>query len=158
MPMLLDNSAAMNSGSLTYHLWVMSQCPEKVGEFIQFGDGTGYDAVQILASLNLNSSHQPLDYGKVTAVVRYKIPYFINKRDPLFISFALENDVSLRIVLGIPALLTLGGLINLVKEEFICSEINRTFPLTLNPLDEGLPKGIVFDNITPIVPQGCLLM
>ena len=45
MYMLLDTDAAMNSGNLTYHLWVMSQCPEMVGEFIQCGDGTGYDVV-----------------------------------------------------------------------------------------------------------------
>ena len=45
MYMLLDTDAAMNSGNLTYHLWVMSQCPEMVGGFIQCGDGTGYDVV-----------------------------------------------------------------------------------------------------------------
>ena len=92
--------------------------------------------------------------GKMTAVIRYKTPYFINKRDPLFIYFALENDVSLRCLLGSPTLLALGGLINLVKGEFICSEICRTFPLTLDPPGKGLPEGIVFDNITPIIPHG----
>ena len=30
MRMLLDTGAAMNSGNLTYHLWVMSQYPEIV--------------------------------------------------------------------------------------------------------------------------------
>ena len=45
MRMLLDTGAAMNSGNLTYHLWVMSQCLEMVGEFIQCGDDTGYDVV-----------------------------------------------------------------------------------------------------------------
>ena len=154
MRMLLDTGAAMNSGSLTYHLWVMSQCPEMVAEFIQCGDGTGYDVVQLLAALDLDSSHQPLDHGKMTAVIRYKTPYFFNKNEPLFISFALGNDVSLRCVLGLPTLLALGGLINLVKGEFICSEIGKTFPLTLDPPGKGLPEGIVFDNSTPIIPQG----
>ena len=45
MRMLLDTGAAMNSGNLTYHLGVMSQCPEMVGKFIQCGDGTEYDVV-----------------------------------------------------------------------------------------------------------------
>ena len=72
----------------------------------------------------------------------------------LFIYFVLGNDVSLRCVLGLPTLLALGGLINLVKGEFICSEIRQTFPLTLDPSGKGLPEGIVFDNITPIIPQG----
>ena len=102
MRMLLDTGAAMDSGSLTYHLWVMSQCPEMVGEFIQCGDGTGYDVFQLLAALHLDSRHQPLDHGKIKVVIRYKTLYFINKRDPLFIYFVLENDVSLRCVLGLP--------------------------------------------------------
>ena len=139
MRMLLDTRAAINSGNLTYHHWVMSQCPEMVGEFIQCGDGTGYNVFQLLVALDLDSSHQPLDYGKMTAVIRYRTPYFINNRDPLFIYFALGNDVSLRCVLGLPTCLALGGLINLVKGEFICSEIGRTIPLTLDPPDKGLP-------------------
>ena len=109
MRMLLNTGAAMNSGSLTYHLWVMSQCLEMVGEFIQYGDGTGYNVVQLLAALDLDSSHQPLDHGKMTAVIRYKTPYLVNKRDPLFIYFAFGNDISLRCVLGLPILLALGG-------------------------------------------------
>ena len=45
----------------------------------------------------------------MTAVIRYKTPYLVNKRDPLFIYFTLGNDVPLRCGLGLPTLLTLGG-------------------------------------------------
>ena len=76
--MILDTGAAMNPGNLTYHLWVMLECPEMVGSCIQCGTETGYDVVQILATLDLDSSHQPLDHGKITPVIRYKTPYFIN--------------------------------------------------------------------------------
>ena len=55
---------------------------------------------------------------------------------------------------GITNLLALGGLINLVKGEFIFLEIGRAFPLTLDPPGKELPEGIVFDNSTPIIPQG----
>lgn len=51
----------------------------------------------------------------------------------MFISFALDNDVFLRCVLGLPTLLALAGIINLMKGDFVCSKINRTFPLTLDP-------------------------
>ena len=57
MRMLLDTGAAMNSCSLTYHLWFISQCPEMMGEFTQCGDSMGYDVVQLLAALDLDSSH-----------------------------------------------------------------------------------------------------
>ena len=45
MRMLVDTGAAMNSGHLDYHLWVMSQCPEMVAEFLQCGPNTDYDVV-----------------------------------------------------------------------------------------------------------------
>ena len=57
----------------------------------------------------------------MTVVIKYKTPYFLNKRDIFFISFALANDVSLRCVLGLPTLLALGGIINLVEGKFMCS-------------------------------------
>ena len=52
--MLLNTGAAMNSGNLTYHLWIMSQCPEMVGEFIQCVDDTEYDVVQLLLALDID--------------------------------------------------------------------------------------------------------
>ena len=88
------------------------------------------------------------------AIIKCKTPYFLNKRNHLFISFALRNDVSFRCLLWWPTLLVLGEFIHLVKGKFICSEINRVFPLTLDPLVKGLSESIVFDNSTPIIPQG----
>ena len=85
MRMLLDTGSAMNSGNLNYHLWVMSQCPEMVSEFIQCEANTGYDVVQLMAALDLNTTKQPLDNGKMTALIRYRTPYLVNNIDPLFI-------------------------------------------------------------------------
>ena len=90
----------------------------------------------------------------MTAVIGYSTPYFINKREPLLISFALSNEVFLRCVLGFSTLFVLGGFIDLLKGEFVCFEINRTFPLTSDPPDKRLPEVIVFDNSTLSIPQG----
>ena len=87
----------------------------------------------------------------MTAVIRYHTPYLVNKRDPFF-SFALGNDVSLRCVLSLPTLLAIEGSINLVKGEIVCSEIDRTFALSLEPPGKGLSDGVVFDNSTPTIP------
>ena len=40
-----------------------------------------------------------------------------------------------------------------MKGNFICSKINRTFYLTLDPLGKGLLEGIVFDTTTPTILQ-----
>ena len=155
MRMLVYTGAAMNSGNLAYHLWVMSECPEMVGEFIQCGGTLDYDVVKLLAALDLDTSQQPVEHGHMTAVIRYRTPYLVNKRDPFFISFAQGNDVSLRCVLSLPTLLAIGGSINLVKGEIVCSAINRTFPLSLEPPGKGLPNGVVFDNSTPRFRRRC---
>ena len=154
MRMLLDTGATMDSGNLNYYLWIMSQCPEIIDEFIQCECDTGYDFVKVMATLDLDTTKQLLDYGRMTAVIRYRIPYLVNNQDPLFVSFALGNNVSLHCVIGLPALLTLGGLIDLTKGTFVCSEINRTFSLTLDPPGKGSPDEVVFDNSTPTIPVG----
>ena len=71
MRMLVDTGAAINSGYLDYHLWVMSQCPEMVAEFLQCGPDTDYDVVQLLAALDLDPSHLSSTHGQMTAVIRY---------------------------------------------------------------------------------------
>ena len=88
----------------------------------------------------------------MTVVIRYRTQYLVNDRDSLFFSFAPSNDVSLHCVIGLPLLLSLGGLIDLVKGMYVCSELNRTFPLTLDPSDKESSDGVVFDNITSTIP------
>ena len=104
--------------------------------------------------LDLDKIKQPLDYGEMTAVICYRTLYLINNQDPLFVFFALSNDVSLCCVIGLPTLLALGDLIDLVKGVFVCSEINCIFPLTLDPSGKELPDEVVFDNSTPTIPVG----
>ena len=154
MRMLVETSVAMYSGNIAYHLWVMSECLEMVGEIIQCGGKSDYDVVKLLAALDLDTSQQPLEHENMTAVIMYHTPYLVNKREALFLSFALGNDVSLRYVLDLPTLLAIGGSINLVKGEIVCSEIDRTFALSLEPTDKGLPDGVVSDNSTPTIPEG----
>ena len=59
MRMLVNTGAAMNAGHLNSHLWVMSQCLELVADFLHCGEGTEYDAVQLLAALDLELESRP---------------------------------------------------------------------------------------------------
>ena len=54
MQMLVDTGAAMNTGDLKYHLWVMSQCPDIVEDFLQSDKDTDYDVVHQLVALYLS--------------------------------------------------------------------------------------------------------
>ena len=110
---LIDTGAAMNTGSLECHLWVIFQCPEMVEECLQYGKYTVYDAIYVLAALDLKDTNQDIDHGKMTVVIHYKTPYIVQDRGPFILSFALGYDSSLRCVLGLSTLLSIGVAINL---------------------------------------------
>ena len=67
--MLVDTGAAMKSGYLDYHFWVMSQYSEMVVEFLQCGENTNYDVVQLLAVLDLNLGQLPNNHVQMTAII-----------------------------------------------------------------------------------------
>ena len=99
MRMLVDTGSAINTGNLRFHMWVMSQCPDIVDEFLQYGNDTLYDVVHLLVTLDLKNVDTDTTHGQMTAVIRYKISYTIAGTKPFILSFALGNDVSLRSVL-----------------------------------------------------------
>ena len=84
----------------------------------------------------------------MTTVNRYRTPYLIDNTSTLIISFSLGNNVSLCIILGIPCLLAMDDVVNLVKDQLVCSELNQVFMLQLNPLDNGLLDSATYDVAT----------
>ena len=90
----------------------------------------------------------------MTAVIRYKAPYLINNPDPLILSFALGTDVALRSVLGIPCLLAMGAVVDLVNGELDCKELNSVFPLQFDPPGKGLSVGATYHSFSNAVPDG----
>ena len=88
------------------------------------------------------------------AVIRYHTPYLVNNMDPLVLSLALGNDISLLSVLGMPTLLSMGATIDLSRGTLSCSELNFNFPLFLDPPGKGLPDGVSLDISTNFVPPG----
>ena len=136
----------MNTGNTTYHQWVMSQYPSMVAEYIECVPNTDYDVVQILVALDLKGTSQPVDHGSMTAIIRYKTPYLIHNTDPLFLYFALGTDVALCNVLGIPCLLAISAVVDLVNDQLNCKELNSVVPLQLDPPGKGLLDGASYDS------------
>ena len=123
--MLVDTGVAMNTCDKLYHQWVMSQCPSMIAEYIECGPNIEYDVVQILVALDLKETNQHINYGSMTAVIRYKTHYLVNNTDPILLSFVLGTDVALRSVLDIPCVLAMGAVVDLVQDKLICKELNR---------------------------------
>ena len=148
MQMLVGTGAAMTTGDLKYHHWAMSQCSDIVEEYLQREENTEYDVVNLLAHLGLSRFHTDVDHGRMTVVIRYKTPYTINGNIPFVLSFALDNDTGLCCVFGLPTLLAMGATIGLVSGSLSCKELNRKFPLDLQPQRKGLPEGSSLNHNT----------
>ena len=71
MKILVDTGAAMNTGNLNYYLWAMSQCPEMIAEYLQYGECTKYRIVQHCAASDLNIKFKSSTHSQMTAVIRY---------------------------------------------------------------------------------------
>ena len=69
----------------------------------------------MLTALYLKETHQPMNHGSMTAVIRHRTPYFVNNTSSLSLLFDLDNDVELRSILGTPFLLAMGAVFDLVQ-------------------------------------------
>ena len=152
MRMLVETGAAMNTGNLRFHMWVMFQYPDIVDDRLQCGKDTAYDAEHLLADLDLNDIDTDASHDQMTAVIRYKTPYTVDGKGPFILSFVLSNDVNLRSVLGLPTLLVMGANINLVKGLLSCIELNCSFPLELQHPDKVYPKALLSIITHPLFP------
>ena len=83
----------------------------------------------VLAALDLNDVATDTNHGQMTAVVRYETPYIVTGKGPFVLSFTLGNDVSLRSILGLPTLLTIGAGIDLIQGLLSCVKVIVTFLL-----------------------------
>ena len=131
MQILVDTGAAMNTGDLKYNLWVMFQCPDIIEEYLQCGKDTDYDVVHLIAALDLCGVPTSDDHDQMTAVIRYKTPYIVTGKGLFILSFALDNDISLRYVLSLLTHLTMVASIGLTSGLLSCTELNLEFPLDL---------------------------
>ena len=138
MRLLVNTGVAMNSGNLYFHLWVIFQCPSIMAEYLQCGEDTEYDIVQLLAVIKLHEGSTQTNHGQMTVVIRCHTPFLVKKQHSLILSFALGKDVTLCSVLGLPSLLAIGATLNPPLGKLVCSELNFSFPLLLDPLGKDL--------------------
>lgn len=78
----------------------------------------------------------------MTAVIRYKTLYILSYKGNFILFFTLDNDISLRSVLGLPTLLVMGAIFDLFSVLLSCVELNRNFSLELHPLVKVYPMAL----------------
>jgi hypothetical protein len=143
---LYDTCAAVCSGNLLFHQWVITTYPELVHSFEQFDDSNPFEAIKLVGALKDPAEFDVASHGQLTAVVRYHLPYLTIPDDSTAVlCIALGADVSVNTILGWPAIEDLGIDLSLKSEMFFSSAFHRSFPLSRVAAPYGLPDGVVFD-------------
>jgi hypothetical protein len=142
---LMDTCGALNTGYLQFHLWLKSERPDLVAEFISFDDANPFEPIKLGGAISDPADFAVSDHGNLTAVIRYYTPYTDTTGSPITISFALGSDVTVNTIFGLPMLCDLDVVISLRSNSMHSRTLNLDFPITRSAVTFGLPTGCLFD-------------
>jgi hypothetical protein len=138
---LFDTCAAVSSGTLTFHQWVITSYPNIVHSYKQFDDANPFRAIKLVGAIKDPADFDEDAHGKLTAVVRYHMPYTDSDSNPTALCIALGTDVSINTIFGWPAIEDFGIAMRLKPDSFFSSVLNHTFELHRIEATSGLPVG-----------------
>jgi hypothetical protein len=113
---LMDACGALNNGYLLFHLWLKSERPDLVTNFVSFDDSNPFEPIKLGGAIRDPSDFDATDHGNLTAVIRYYTPYVDIFGSPtITISFALGSDVTVNTstIFGLTMLCDLDAVISL---------------------------------------------
>jgi hypothetical protein len=145
---LMDTCAALNTGYLLFHLWLKSERPDLVVDFVSFDDSNPFEPIKLGGAIRDPSDFDASDHGNLTAVIRYYTPYVDVSGAPITISFALGSDVTVNTIFGLPMLCDLDAIISLRSNSMHSRALNLDFPITRAAAHLGLPTNCSFDPAT----------
>ena len=151
----VDTCAAMNTGNLLVHQWIISNHPSIVAEYCQFDDSNPFEPISLKCAIEKDGSN--IDNKKeldncLTAVVRYKTPYSFENGTPVTISYGLGKHVAVNAIIGLPTLRQWGADISLSTSTVIANAIKTNFPIEFAAANAQLPDGITFSSSSFIRP------
>jgi hypothetical protein len=126
---LFDSGAALSSGYLPYHLWVMRECPDLVASFELFDDTNPFEPIKLGGAIHSPEDYNELTHGQLTAVICYRTPYSDHEGNPITISFGLGNDMTNNTILGMPLIKDLGMTPDFRAGHVTCINLPATFNL-----------------------------
>ena len=143
---LYDTCAAVCSGNLLFHQWVITTYPDLVHSFEQFDDANPFEPIKLVGAIKNPADFDATAHGQLTAVVRYHLPYTIvpSGESPI-LCIALGADVAVNTILGWPVIEDLEIELRIRKEMFYSTILCTPFTLTREAAPLGLPDGVDFD-------------
>jgi hypothetical protein len=141
---LFDTCGSLNSGDLSFHLWLAASYPDIVHEIL-FDDGPeGFEPIKLTGAIK-ESANTPEKHGVLTAVIRYKTPFVDSSGLPMLLSFALGSSVSTNTILGWPSMLALGLSFDINRLKVYSHVLNHEFHVLQDAGRLGIPPGVKFD-------------
>ena len=116
-PCHLDSCAAINTGSLILHQWIISQYPEIVASYEQFDDSNPF--IPISLDCVIPSQQAEKQASKLTAVVTYKTCCQDKEGNKITLSFGFGLVIKVNDIVDLPTfrkwklILDLLGYVNL---------------------------------------------
>jgi hypothetical protein len=142
---LYDTCAAVCSGNLFFHQWVITTYPQLVHSFETFDDANPFEVIKLVGAIKDPASFNEEMHGQLTAVICYHLPYLDTDSNPTVLCIALGADVAVNTILGWPAIEDLGIELRLATQSFFSSTLHRAFRLERIDAPVGIPAGIDFD-------------
>jgi hypothetical protein len=140
LSVLFDSGAALSSGYLPYHLWIMRENPAIVASFERFDDSNPFEPIKLGGAIRHPDDYNESLHGQLTAIIRYKTPYVDHDGNPIHISFGLGNDMTVNTILGMPIIKDLGMLPNFRSKRITCEDTTATFDIQYHETSCGFSK------------------
>jgi len=101
----VDTCAAMSTGNLLLHQWIMTKYPSIIAEYTQYDNSTPFKPIRLSVALK-GLDGCDIMKNKLTAVVRYWTPYLDkNGNHQEVISFGLGESITFNSMVGLPLLM-----------------------------------------------------
>ena len=140
----IDTCAAMNTGNLRLHQWIMTEYPEIVESYEEYTDANPFNPIALDCAVPV--SNQDDNSNKLTAVVTYKTRYVDKSGKKLTISFGLGESISVNAILGLPTIKSLKLVLDIDGGRAISKVLDIYFDLVFQNAASGFPAGVSFDK------------
>ena len=154
---LMDTCGALNTGWLPFHLWLKSERPDLVAEYVSFDDVNPFEPIKLGGAIRDPEDFASADHGNLTAVIRYFTPYVDRNDNGITLSFALGPDVTVNTIFGLPLLCDFEATICLPTNSLRSPVTNTSFLITRAAATFGLPSNCTFDPaVAAVLPNHSL--
>ena len=126
---LYDTGAAINTGYLPYHKKIINECPQIVESYEEFNGSNPFEPIKLVGAITDPDVYDKDQHGVLSAVVRYKTPYFLRSGKAFILCFALGSDMSVNSIFGLPGILEIGLEPRFSKSEFLAHNLRAKFKI-----------------------------